>query len=250
MKTLALYFLSFAFSYTVITNRNLQGEVVIKMRYLNKVTKQKYPVEWYNDAKTLYYDSMIIYEGTVINIHTDVRGVTTRNTHVNKYTFIDLRSKTYTVYKNFADTALVVKHYPHPATGRPEGGFNFISTGTHKIMNQEKLKDTLIGPDVFSRFMVKNNVADKKEALPVIYYTLKQSAAAMPPFFTLLQEYSFSSKLSVLKEEQVLLNDSVNIILEYVHERKKLNREEIAVFKVWKKNLNTLLAKKKEDEHN
>lgn len=79
------------------------------------------------ESKIWYRDSLAIEEILLTRFITDTSGKKTIETVVKHYTFIDPHTKSFYYYKNFSDTAKIIKKYAGVDSFTIDGGWNFYS---------------------------------------------------------------------------------------------------------------------------
>src|SRR5687768_10516657 len=87
------------------------GSILWKHRILDKTTGKFISPINDRDRKIWFMDSLIIGEGSHVDIIRNEFGKETYHTYVGEYTFIDLRTKSFYEYQTFSDTARIVDSY-------------------------------------------------------------------------------------------------------------------------------------------
>lgn len=189
---------------------------------------------WSFKAKIWYRDSLAIEEISTLKIITDAYKNTTEKTVIDHYRFNDLRSGVIYEYKNFADTARIIKQYIYSDTMKLSGGWGFISERHIKSRKDpESLSDTLIGEIYYKRVRVLQGTdidpffidcyfrCDKKET--VFNYDPRLSKMIGCPLVKLYNYSPFKKETPSSSEINFISNT--------------LSDKELKVFDAWERNI-------------
>jgi hypothetical protein len=223
-----------------------RGIVLYKLRIFDNKTQEYIIPKYYRDRKLWYYDSLVIAEGHHVNINTDIYGNESWETFVDRYTFIDLKTRTFYEYSTFSDTARILDSYVQPDSGRVKGGWNFFDNT--EILNRrtlEYLPDTTIHGISFKRV----------KSVSIIKIGNEDMESITTGYFRCDKKYSVFSLDKLLSKEAGcpltrLENEGVSNVagnyfeIEFLSET--LSLFEVKVFKAWKRNalLNTVMDSK------
>ena len=220
------------------------GSVLWKKRILDKTTGKFISPINERDRKTWFMDSLIIGEGSHVDIIEDEFGKVTYKTYAGEYTFIDLRTKTFYEYQTFSDTARIVDSYRQPDSGRNKRGWNFFSTNT--LFPEENLRDipdTIINNQVYKRiesFKIveitnpeEQKFLGKGQKILLVGYLRCDSIKSG---LSLDKTIEKKTGCSVLRLDQIAPSDKSYLVTEIESVSTKLTAEELRVFKAWERN--------------
>lgn len=221
-----------------------QGVVTYKKRYVDKQTNSVSTHPYERDRKVWFHDSLIIGEGSHVNIETDQNGKETIETFVGEYTFIDLRNRSFYEYENFSDTARIIDKYLQPDSGRNKRGWDFFNKESiFNLETSEELSDTTIGQVKYKRIKshqiveITNPEEQKhfgKEQIQIRigYLNCGLVSVLFSMDKTLLKKYG----CPVVRLDMVSPSNNIIVIVEREIVSDKLTNDELNVFKAWKKN--------------
>ena len=220
------------------------GSFLLKHKILNKQTNTFITPAYDRDRKVWFKDSLVIGEGSHVDIEQDELGKETWKTYVGEYTFINLKTKSFYEYLTFSDTAKIIDRYIQPEIGRNKRGWNFFSTQSiFSIENLEIISDTIIDGVVYKRVMssktveVKNpeeqKILGEKQLQTSIGYLrcdLKSS------IYSIDRGVEKKMGCPVIRVDQISPTNNSWIITEIEFLPNKLTSNEIKVFDAWEKN--------------
>jgi hypothetical protein len=213
------------------------GIVVEKTRYFDRKTNQFIPIPQSKDRTMWYKDSLVIQEINHVYQNEDINHNTTWNVQIERYKFIDLRSKDIYEYYTFSDTAKMIKKCLPNDSGcigecwRFWKSYHFMETG--KLSN---LPDTLIGRVNYRRVTVVKSLKTDKGGIEVATTGYFRCDIKDGLF---MFDQLFSKKIGcpmVCFEERVsppVYSDTRGEI-EYLP--RKLTQQELRVFAAWERN--------------
>lgn len=213
------------------------GAVLYKQRIRDRQTNEIVLMRYSKDRKLWFYDSLVIAEGIRIDIDKDIYGKEVWKGTVHKYTFINLRTKSFYEYASFSDTAQIIDKYLQPDSGRVEGGWNFFDKD--EILNRKTLidiPDTIINGITYKRMKSTRDTRTDMEGevnLTTIGYFRCDKKNSL---FTIDRPLIKQVGCPLVKIE----NEGKGTIpwnsfeIEFLEE--KLTPAEIKVFKAWQKN--------------
>ena len=234
----SLIFISCVSNKLPLKIENLTGEVFIeKVSHIDRQTQKYKPVPYPGDRKYWSYDSTLIIEGQTVSIREINNNPPEISFSVDRYTFVDFRTKSFYVYLNFSDTAKIMDKYPQPDSGRPEGGW-FFFTNQHYIplANLTVVPDTTINDIVYKR--VKSVQVDPtvKEREVVRHYNAWARCDKKSALHRYDNPLSELIGCPVVKYEIYTPEFGSGFSMELEFLRDKLTPEEIKVFEAWRKN--------------
>lgn len=220
------------------------GLVLYKTRYLDQNTKKFVSGAFEKDRKVWFKDSLIIGEGSHVNIKNDEFGNLSWENFVGEYTFIDLRTKSFYEYATFSDTAQSIDKYMQPDTGRNKRGWNFFSKASiFSLENLEKISDTTINGIIYKRIKsfkiveIQNpeeqKLLGKQQMIIQVGYLrcdLKNSV------FSLDKPLHEKFGCPIVRFDQISPSNNSWIITEREFLPNKLTPEELKVFEAWERN--------------
>ena len=104
-----------------------------------------------DSMKVWYYDSVAIEELATIRSITDTLQRTTVSFTIDGYRYIDLKSRSWGLYKNFSDTSLLIRTGALPDTAFVDGGWTFYVNNLPMKGEPEILPDTIIASTKYKR---------------------------------------------------------------------------------------------------
>lgn len=188
--------------------------------------------------KLWYKDSFIISDNYTIYFESYNGGPEKWKTVVDRYTFIDTRTKEFYVYSSFSDTARFIKKYSQPDTGRVEEGWTYFQK--NKLLsydNKYVLPDTLINGNTYKRLMVfgyiqEDSTSPKVKVTQIIYARCN----APNPFLRVDMLLSQELGCPVVRFDHIAENVLwTKTEIEYISD--KLTPEELKVFDAWERNI-------------
>jgi hypothetical protein len=207
------------------------GVVCVKFELYNKDTIPFLPA-FKSNYRIWYKDSSAIEEIQATNITTDTTGKTTTEVVVLHYTFIDLRSRSFFEYKNFADTAIVLKKYSQPDSTPLLGGWNFYFDRNIDYTGlPQPLDDTVISQVKYKR--VKFNRGSGEKSYTSIGYFRCDKKGTM-----FRRDKSYSEKLGcpmVRTDNYPMGWKQPSSSMEVVFLSDTLTKEELKVFDAWER---------------
>lgn len=130
----------------------ISGSVLYKFQVFDKETKSFIKAIIPGDRKAWFSDSLVIWEGSHLDIETDSTGKQTHKSYVGEYMFCDLRTRSFYEYLNFSDSAKITDMYLQPDTGNNKRGWNFFADKTNfKEEILEHIPDTVINGITYKR---------------------------------------------------------------------------------------------------
>lgn len=213
------------------------GTVLLKLRRYDTATNQYTMPTVIPDMKVWYKDSMVIEEIKAVHIHT-IDSVTTIDTPVAYYVFIDLPTRAFYHYSSFSDTATLIESYVQDDSLqiRGIGGWPFYRTIDLNIVGKPApMKDTIMEGVRFNRmkFTQRNSGAP---AELVGYFRCDRKGT----FFQFHQNVGRQIGCPMVRTD--FLPHSGNYFpasseIIFVHD--KLSHQEQKVFEAWKRNART-----------
>ncbi|MEI9944860.1 MAG: hypothetical protein WDN26_11630 [Chitinophagaceae bacterium] len=155
---------------------------------------------------------------------------------VNKYTFMDLRKKSYYEYANFSDTAAINDKYLHPSSGKSKDGWHFFSEeDVIDPENREFITDTIINGVKYKRaksFSIVNGTSGEEKIIKTGYFRCdkKETFFSMDKPLSRIVGYPMLRLDSYSPSTQIALSQEIEFISD------KLTAKELKVFEAWEKN--------------
>ncbi len=238
MKNIHLKVLVFILSLTSCKAQNNYknaGVVIHKTRTYDALSDSFVLPKYIKDFKVWHKDSLIIEEANHLSIHTDPYKNETWEFILDKYIFIDLRTKSFYEYSSFSDTATLLRKYIQDDTVHIDGGWNFYAyTQLVPDYNPENLPDTIINNISYKRFKRSRKVSteDGEKTSIFIGYLRCDKKSSIFQF-----DKAFSEKMGcplVMFESKIIPKTTwVKAQLEFASD--KLTPEELKVFSAWEK---------------
>lgn len=216
----------------IITGESYLLKSWVLDKNINKFISPNYT----KDRKFWSLDSMIIAEGQLINIKEDEVGKESWSVEVNKYTFIDLRSRSFYEYTTFTDTAKIIDKFSQPDTGRVKGGWGFFSTQSAiQLENMTIVPDTIIKNIVYKRvksFRMIQGASGTQKELQFGYFRCDKKNS----IYKLDNPLSKKMGCPVVRIEKFYPELKSGIAYEIEFLPDKLTPEKVKIFATWKKN--------------
>ena len=213
-----------------------EGFIQLSYRNYDSI-EHKYISESIMPGKNIWYkDNLVIEEIKTIKVHTDTSGITTKETPIAYYLFIDRKSKTFYNYSSFNDTASILDKYTQADTVeiRGLGGWSFYKDHDLNVVDSLRpLSDTAINNIIYKRFQFTLKVS--KNLLPTIIYLRCDTKGTV-----FLFDKNLSEKLGcpIVRMEYLPTPENPSpVSSEIVFLRDTLSKEELKVFDAWEKNL-------------
>jgi hypothetical protein len=184
-------------------------------------------------SKIWYKDSLSIQEVPQTNFTEDEKGHKTREDFISHYVFIDPRTKSFYYYKNFSDTAKIIKKYSGTDSFFVHGGWNFyadknIVDGGWPV----PLSDTVINQVSYKRVKFKRSFG-QKEFNSIGYFRCDKKGT----LFKMDKSYSEKLGCPMVKIDnflpgrgQLAISNEVDFLAD------TLSAKELKVFDAWEKN--------------
>jgi hypothetical protein len=187
----------------------------------------------YRDTLKIWYkNDQAIEKITRVEFNEDIDGRKSMEITVLYYTFVDPRSASYYCYKNFSDTAVIIKR-GHIDSFENDGGWNFYTNRNIQFKDSpEFLADTVINEVNYKRVKFKQQI--RQRSLTSIAYFRCDKKGSM---FTFYKSYSDEIGCPMMRHDNFPLNKSENPVsaeIDFVSDT--LTREELKVFEAWERN--------------
>jgi hypothetical protein len=233
-KTLLTAFIIFCFSCTSSRSNKYGGVFNLEIRFLDKKTLKTDTVPWFVDFRHWFYDSMIIGEINHRFIATDMYEQTTIRDTPDHYTFIDLRKRKFTLFKNFSDTARPYKTYFQPDSGRAEGGWNFLSKLSDNIP-LAYLSDTVFSGKKYELYYSQYKEVSSNSLKGRYHFLMKHDDKWWPLYFTLHFGLTEQTGRVIDRYVSEIPGDQLFMTTQYVPVSRTLTQKELKIFQAWKK---------------
>jgi len=149
---------------------------------------------------------------------------------IKHYSYLDPDKNVCYEYKNFSDTAKVMKYYSDIDSVSVGGGWNFQSSKKFEYDSSINLKDTVIGDIQYSRIRL-----DKKINGDNVYFYLYYRCDKKGILVNLFKPLSDSIGCPIVRDDTFVKNKLfMTRELEFISDSLSLN--EIKIFDVWSKN--------------
>jgi hypothetical protein len=147
-------------------NCNTCGVVVVKERFFDTATNKYVLMANSRDWNIWYKDSLVIQEVLHIYQNEDPKGEITFRVEVERYKFINLRTREIYEYKNFSDTAGIIKKcLPNDSSCIGECWKFWNNYDMFKGLTVYRISDTLINGITYSRLKSSENIITEKGKL-------------------------------------------------------------------------------------
>ena len=208
------------------------GIVRVKIQIFDTITTPLLKPLLATDYRIWYKDSLVIEEIKLIRFMTDTAGKKSTDVTVTHYTFVDLKSKSFYDYKNFSDSAGMVKKYSQPDSIPVNGGWNFyFKRDVEYIGSPQIVDDTIMSEIRYKR--VKFNTQKGKNVYISIGYFRCDKIGSMFKF-----DYSYSDKMGCplvkIDEFPVTKGNRMGAEIDFISDT--LSEKELKVFDSWEKN--------------
>lgn len=211
-----------------------QGHAFLKyMRYDSK--KKEYVLD--RQLKYIYYDSALIVERDQLNRYTNmVTGEKKIWTEIIGYTYVDLRTKSFYLYKNFSDTAKIEDSYLQPIKGRPKGGWSFFKKPSKMPYGSIPLEDTAINNVIYKRIKSYHpwETGGTDTSWHQIYFF---DCDSKTPFLNVGKASDGPRDCVITRIESHTYKNDLKLYDEIKIVPQKLTLKEIKVFASWKRNV-------------
>jgi len=213
------------------------GEIILKNRFYNDRTNTYVKSEAFGEDIPIWYkDDLSIQKIMRLYINIDTNSIETRKLVVDRYTFIDRRTKSFYHYHSFSDTARFDSVYTLPDSV-PIIGWNYYYTHHLPFTEPPKeLPDTTINDLDYKRIKlintIKINDSTTFKRISICYFR-----CGIKTMFSL--DTRLSEKMGCpMVWYQSLPNsqDRFPLSMEIEFVANKLNAEELKVFAAWEKN--------------
>jgi hypothetical protein len=213
------------------------GVAVVKTRYFDTMTKQYVRANNDRDNFMWFKDSLVIQEVEHIYQNTDENNNVTWKIVVERYKFIDLRTKEIFEYRTFSDTAKVIKKCTQSDSSCIKecwkfwSEYDFMQIGKVSIMS-----DTMINGITYKR--AKRwiyLISEKGETDESLYAYFRIDKPQGPIAF----DNPFSKKIGYpMVKFEVIYTPQVysNSLAEIEYLPRKLTKHEIDIFTSWERN--------------
>lgn len=185
-----------------------------------------------NDFRIWYKDSMAIEEVKLIRFITDTAGNESTETVVMHYAFIYPASKSFYYYKNFSDTAAIIKKYAGIDSFITDGGWNFYTkrnieyTGFPDIIN-----DTVINQVNYKRVKF-NTQKEDNDYVSIGYFRCDKKRV----IFKFDSDYSEKLGCPLVRIDDLPVEKGNPTRSELSFISDTLTKEELKVFDAWERN--------------
>lgn len=184
------------------------------------------------DSKIWYKDSLAIEAITLTRFITDTSGKQTFETIIKHYVYMDPRTKSFYYYKNFSDTAKIIKKYAGIDSFERDGGWNFYSEKNIEFTGiPAVLSDTIIEHVNYKR--VKFNTKKEKYNYTSIGFFRCDKMGTM---FKLDKVYSDKIQCPLVKVYDFPKDGGRGMSKEINFISDTLTENELKVFNAWEKN--------------
>jgi hypothetical protein len=208
-----------------------QSQVQGKVKLDHYSVNQDSSKEIFKISHVVWYSgNQSIQEVPHINIRTDSTGSET-NIYIEYYLFIDSNSHQYFYYRNFSDTARLVKHFKKTAPFEKYGGWDLYFVKKFDYDESKKITDTIIDGINYERYRYRkvNNgktidfilyASCEIKDLPVQYFKPFRKEISCP---IVRQDTYFEGRLTGINRFQSISDTLTN--------------EEEKVFQSWRKKI-------------
>lgn len=221
------------------------GIVYSKSQIFDTLTGQFALPKYFKDFKIWYKDSIVIEEANELSIYTDPYKNETWKYLLDRYIFIDLRSKSFYEYSSFSDTARLLKKYLQEDSVHVDGGWNFYAYRNFMPSDGlETLPDTIIKGIKYSRVIKRSEFKHKGEEFKsslIGYLRCDQKGTIV----TLDRAFSEKMGCPLTRVETRSTPEKFSFITELDFASKTLTKEELKVFSAWEKYAKENPAQKK-----
>ena len=210
---------------------------ILKMWTFDKGSKKFIPSNSFADWKFLSYDSMIIAEGQAIKYSRENNSAPKIEHVIDKYTFIDLRARTYYEYLNFSDTAAIMDKFAQVGTEKAKGGWGFFTDKSDiELKNMTHLPDTTIEKIMYKRVRSFKNAPTPDNPNRIEYQIGYFRCDKGNYYYRLDNPLSIKMGCPAVRFEHLSsdLQSGMAYSIEFLPG--KLTPEEIKVFEAWRKN--------------
>lgn len=206
------------------------GEVTYMQRYIDAKSGELKPLEYFSDRKAWYYDSMVIAEGLAVH-YRSIEGKDTGFSFVNKYTFIDLRTKQFADYSSLSDTAVLLDSFTQQNAGRSKGGWNFFEEAPVLSLQTVETKDTVING---SKLTVAHltMMRDSAKFIQTAFISCKVPVSP----FSLEMFHKKTTNCNVLRIDEIQEGYKTGYSTEIRHTKNGLDQYMINMFNHWRNN--------------
>jgi hypothetical protein len=218
-----------------ITSSN-EGVIIKKSRVFDSISQVYQIVPYRRDIKIWYKDSAVILECYRLFINNMGGADEKWRTETDHYTYLDLRTKAFYDYKNFSDTAAIIKKYTQEDSVNIEGSWRFYKyTEMLPTENRAVLSDTIIRGILFQRISAsKSYVIDGAETL--FRYTGYVRCDRKKTIFHLDRKFNEKERCPMTIFEYEAIGKSPRMLEEVEYLTDTLTPFELKVFEKWQQN--------------
>jgi hypothetical protein len=213
------------------------GVVLVKTRFYDTTTHQYVPAPMFRDNTMWYKDSLVIQEIDHIYQYTDENKIVTWKVVVERYKFLDLRTREIFEYHTFSDTAKLIKKCAYNDSNCIKECWKFWTDYDNmKNGNLTQLSDTLINKVQYKRVITVQNIETEKGLLEFTKVAYLQ-CDIKNPIITFNPVFSKKTGCALVRIDEInqpKIYTDTRTELEYF--QRKFTIEEERVFASWERN--------------
>jgi hypothetical protein len=220
------------------------GMVIAKARGFDTATGKYLPYPNMPDERKWYKDSLVIEEIYHIYKYTDAYGRFNWDIKVEHYKFIDLRTWDIYEYRNFSDTAKMIRKCPADDSSCIRECWRFWDKyGFMRALGTiTPLLDTTINGELFKRV---RRFSETKTLGGGIILNAFFSVSKKGKLFAFDYAYSRIIGYPLVKFEEINLSSpQLNVLVELEYLPRTLTAQELKVFAAWERNAKAYKKKK------